>query len=468
MYLHALSFVFLFCPLVVAGGWLLSWSGHVTSRKTFLLVASIVFYVSAGWPGLPVLAGSVLLNYLFVRRVGSTANGPARRRWLIAGLVANVAVLGVFKYTAFVVGNLAALTGYRYQLPRLVLPLGISFFTISQVMYLVDCYEGMASPAPLLDHALFTSFFPYVTAGPIVRARDIIPQFEAAASLDGLAAGVVLFLLGLTKKVVVADTFGQLVDVSFSAPHPLGFVDGWVAALSFTLQIYCDFSGYSDMALAVGMMLGLRLPLNFNAPLRAVSVTDFWKRWHISLSSFITTYLYSPMARAWRPFNLKKAIVVTLVSMTIAGLWHGAAWTYVIFGLLHGLGLVINQLWKKTKIKVPRPAAWAMTFVFVVGAFVMFRAGTVGQARALYASMLGAHGLRGPDPLGGLSRLEWVFVLPIMLLGAGAALVGRTSNQIVADLKPSGRLVLGCAGAFLLCLHFMNASVTKGFIYRGF
>ncbi len=281
-----------------------------------------------------------------------------------------------------------------------------------------------------------------------------------------LAAGVVLFILGLTKKVVLADTIGKVVDLGFSSPLPLGVVDGWALAISYTLQIYLDLSGYADMAVGVGGMLGLRLPLNFDAPLRAVSVVDFWRRWHISLSNFITTYLYTPMARLFPRLTLTRALAVTLASMTIAGLWHGAAWTYVVFGVVHGLGLVTNQLWKKkVKIKLPRALAWALTSLFVVLSFVVFRAATLAEAKHVLAGMLGAHGMVGIPTF---SRIEWLRALPALMMGAAVALIGKTSNELVADFKPSWRWVVVAVASAVVCLHFMNASSTKGFIYGGF
>jgi D-alanyl-lipoteichoic acid acyltransferase DltB (MBOAT superfamily) len=311
--------------------------------------------------------------------------------------------------------------------------------------------------------------FPYVTAGPIVRASEIVPGLQTERpSVDGIASGVVLFLIGLTKKIVVAETFGRIVEVTFAAARPRGLVDAWVAALSFAFEIYADFSGYSDMAIGVAMMLGLRLPQNFDAPFRAVSVVDFWKRWHISLSRFITTYLYTPMIRMHRRPTFRAAMVATVASMVIAGLWHGAAWTYVAFGLIHGLGLVATHLWRRTKIKLPRPIAWAAMFLFILVTFTLFRSTSLAHAWQMYECMLGLRGWRSPDPLGAMSRLELAFALPVMIVGAGAALLGRTSSEIVAGFRPSWRWAFACATALVVCLHYMNASATKGFIYRGF
>ncbi len=467
MFLHSPSFVFVFCPLVVAVYAVLWRLGLTTGRRVFLLVASIAFYALAGLPGLPVLAASVVLNYFVARRV--TPASPSPRRWLVFGIVANVTLLAAFKYTAFVVANLAAVSGSTWEPPRLVLPLGISFFSVAQIIYLMDCYEELTTPAPLLDHALFGSFFPTITAGPITRGSELIPQLESAApTADGAAAGVVLFVFGLTKKVVVADTFGRLVDFQFSSAQRLGLVDGWATAFSYAMQLYYDFSGYSDMAIAVGLMLGLRLPVNFNAPFRALSVVDFWKRWHISLSTFITTYLYTPLARRFRPLTFPKAMAVTVVSMAIAGLWHGPAWTYIVFGVVHGAGMVASHVWRRRKLPMPRAAGWALTLVFVVAAFVVFRAADLAEARAMFAAMLGLHGLRGPSPSLAFPRFEWFHAIPIMAIGALAALVGPTSSDLVARFKPSKRWVVGCSVAILVCVLFMNTSATKGFIYRGF
>jgi D-alanyl-lipoteichoic acid acyltransferase DltB (MBOAT superfamily) len=469
MYLHSLSFVLLFLPLVVAGYWLSTLRGAGAQSKAFLLLASLAFYAISSFSTLPVLVGSFLLNHLVARHL--RPGRLFRKRWLIFGLTANVVLLGAFKYTPFLAEILAGITGWKIKVSAIALPLGISFFTIQQIMYLVDCYEEVVRPAPALDHAVLISFFPYVTAGPIVRSGKLLPQLDSARpASDRLPSALVLFVIGLAKKVILAETFGQVADAGFTNVPVLGVAEGIATALAFTFQLYFDFSGYSDMAVAVGRMLGLALPENFDSPLIAKTVIDFWKRWHITLSNFITTYLYTPMAQAVMPLKFHKAMIITVVAMTIAGLWHGAAWTFVVFGALHGLAMVVNHLWKKTRRKLPGPLAWLLTFVFVVAAFVVFRSGSLHEARLVLGSMVGANGLHGKNPaaFAGFNRLEQAQMAIVAAVGVIAAFFGPNSNEIAKGFHPSKRWSLGMAALIVLCLGFMNASATKGFIYRGF
>ena len=286
---------------------------------------------------------SLLFNYA-VARVIRSAEEPARRRWLIFAVSANVAFLCAFKYVNFLLGGLL-------HLPSLAFPLGVSFFTIQQIMYLVDCYEEMTTPSSLLDHAVFTTFFAYITAGPITRARDVISQLQAPAPreiAEDTARALTLFAIGLFKKVVFADAFATLADSGFNAAGDVTAIPAWISAFAFTLQIYFDFSGYSDMAIAAALLLGIRIPKNFDNPLRSLSITEFWRRWHISLSNFITAYLYTPIVKSFGRVTIFTSMAATMIAMTVAGLWHGPAGTFVVvFGAMHGAALAANQYWKE-------------------------------------------------------------------------------------------------------------------------
>ncbi|MFZ2169418.1 MAG: MBOAT family O-acyltransferase, partial [Methylococcaceae bacterium] len=303
MELHTFSFFLLFLPAVVIMNWALCTRGRSIARKWLLLIASLVFYAVSSVETLPILLGSLAMNWFIAGRIQGTAYGSLRQRWLMLGITLNVILLVVFKYSHFLADNINEFWGWHLSLPAFALPLGISFFTIQQIMYLVDCSEEMISPAPLLEHSTFISFFPYIAAGPIVRGGVILPQLDSSGypSEKRLATGLMIFIIGLFKKVVLADqSFGRFADEGFSAAAQLGLAEGWLTGVSYTFQLYFDFSGYSDMAVGIGLMLGLSLPENFNSPFKALSIIDFWKRWHITLSNFITTYLYTPMARSMR------------------------------------------------------------------------------------------------------------------------------------------------------------------------
>lgn len=469
MVFHSFAFILLFLAPVVGLNYALLSRGRSTDRKRLLLLASLVFYGISSLETVPVLIGSLVLNHVVVGLIRSNHNGR-RALFLRLGIVLNVGLLVLFKYTRLLLGTVGSIGGFQLELPALVLPLGISFFTIQQVIYLVDCYEEMVAPAPILDHALMLSFFATISAGPIVRAGVLLPQFDARERPrdEQLATGLMMFAMGLCKKAVVADTFGRLSDAGFTAATPLGLTEGWLTAAYYTFQLYFDFSGYSDMALGIGLMLGLSLPVNFNSPLKAVSVIDFWRRWHITLSSFITTYLYTPMARSMRPLTFRKAMAVTVACMAIAGLWHGAAWTFLAFGLLQGAGIVVNHLWAKTKRKLPKGVAWGLTLVFLLVSFVIFRSDGWGKVASILSSMLGMQGVHDRGVFTGISRLDRAVAAVIMTTAAAVALFGPNSNELAGRFKPSWRWVLLCAAVLVLSFVFLNTSATKGFIYRDF
>jgi alginate O-acetyltransferase complex protein AlgI len=364
MGLKSFAFIVLSLPVVTAIYRGLVSGGRFPYAKAWLLAASLFFYARNGLRNVPYLLASLLFNYAVAHAIAA-AQGPGRRRWLAAGIGANIAFLCSFKYFNFFLG---ALGSSHLSLPSLGFPLGVSFLTIQQIMYLVDCYEEMWKPNALLDHAVFATFFAYVTAGPISRARDIVPQLNSkqprAAAAD-IARGITLFAIGLFKKVVFADAFAAIAGTGFSAPAALTLIESWTCAFAFTLQIYFDFSGYSDMAMAAALFLGIRLPRNFDNPLRSLSIREFWQRWHISLSNFITTYLYTPIVKSLGRVTIFSSMLATLLAMLIAGLWHGPAWTFVIFGAMHGAALAVNQYWKKKKRTMANPLAWALTMAWL-------------------------------------------------------------------------------------------------------
>ena len=325
MLFNSFGFIFVFLPVAVLGFHLLRELGQHRAASDWLIACSLFFYAWGNPNDLPILLASVLFNYGVARWMGAGA-GPqdTRRKSILAfGIAANLALLVYFK-------------------ARGPLPLGISFWTLVQVMYLVDCYEGMVKPSNLREHALFATFFPVVSMGPMLRAKDTLAQLRGPSALgfEQLAPAILLFCLGLFKKVVIADSFARLADAGYASPAALSLAEGWIASLSYCLQLYYDFSGYSDMAMAAALALGIRIPANFNDPYRARSIVDFWRRWHITLSSFITTYLYTPMVRAMGKVTFAKAMIATFAAMVIAGLWHGSSWGFLVFGALHGLGLV--------------------------------------------------------------------------------------------------------------------------------
>ncbi|HTP65438.1 MAG TPA: MBOAT family O-acyltransferase [Geobacteraceae bacterium] len=404
MLFNSYGFIFLFLPVSLTVYYLLNRMRLTVGANTWMLAVSLFFYSWWNVRYLPLILGSILFNYtigsLLAEHDQQKNKTVSRRVVFISGIAANILFLGYFKYMDFFIGTINSVLATNLPLLHIVLPLGISFFTITQIAFLVDSYEGLVEERNLLSYALFVTFFPHLLAGPILHHKDMMPQFNAirnkVLNYRNFSIGLFLFFVGLFKKVVIADALSPTVKAGFDLSHTLNFCEAWVASLSYTCQLYFDFSGYSDMALGVGLMFNILLPVNFNSPYKALSVIDFWKRWHISLSNFITSYIYTPILRSCRRITFSSSMGAIFLAMVISGFWHGAGWTFVIWGGLHGLGLVINHYWKRLKIKMPRPLAWFLTFNFVNISFVFFRAKGWENAMKVLKGMFGGNGFMPP------------------------------------------------------------------------
>lgn len=397
MLFNSYEFIFLFLPITVLGYYLLNRIRLTMASTAWLLFASLFFY---GWWDLrymPLLLGSILFNYtignLLVDYNTNRKNIVSRKSIFSTGLIGNLILLGMFKYIDFIVANFNSVANTHFELFHIILPLGISFFTITQIAFLVDCYEGLVTERKLLNYSLFVTFFPHLLAGPILHHKDMMPQFDRVrnkvVNYRNLCIGSYIFFIGLFKKVVIADTFSKVVANGFDTATSLNLVEGWVVSLSYTLQLYYDFSGYSDMAVGVGLMFNIILPWNFNSPYKSTNIIQFWQRWHMTLSNFITTYLYAPILRSFRSVTFARSLVAIFVAMFISGIWHGAGWTFILWGSLHGGALAFNHYWRKKKLKMPLIAAWLTTFLFVNATFVLFRAKGLGQASKVLGAMIG-------------------------------------------------------------------------------
>ncbi|HSE57858.1 MAG TPA: MBOAT family O-acyltransferase [Nitrospiraceae bacterium] len=394
MLFNSHEFLFLFLPIACAGFFALAQRRLTQGALAWLLCASLVFYAYWDYRYLPVLLISIVINY---------ALGTALRRRksltvLAAGVMLNLSALAYFKYAHFVLDNLATLVGTRVTMETPTLPLGISFFTFTQLAWLVDAYRGEARSTSLLHYSLFVTFFPHLIAGPILHHRNILPQFHRLRmfvwSQKNVAHGLVWFSLGLFKKVVIADHLSSWVQPVFAQPQAATFLDAWVGALGYFLQLYFDFSGYSDMAIGLGYLFNVTLPANFNSPYQAVSIIDFWRRWHMTLAWFLREYLYFPLGGNRRGYL--RQVVNMFVTMVLCGLWHGAGWTFVLWGALHGLYLIVNHGWRQLGLVLPTPFAWLLTFLSVLIGWVVFRAQTIGDALVLLRTMAGLDGIALP------------------------------------------------------------------------
>jgi len=421
MLFNSYVFMFLFLPTVLAG-YMLALKYH--NRKlamAWLLASSLFFY---GWWN-PTYIWLIVVSLLFNYIAGQYLNRNSSKLALFGAVGANLCLLGYYKYAGFLTDILASLSGYSFAIGAIILPLGISFYTFQQIAYLVDSYHRKTIPHGLLDYAVFVTFFPQLIAGPIVQQSEMLPQFgrRSNRSLTGnIAIGTTIFILGLFKKVVIADNLAVYATPMFEAAAtgvPISFLEAWGGASAYTLQLYFDFSGYADMAIGAGRMFGIRLPLNFNSPYKSTSIIEFWSRWHLSLTRFINTYIYTPItlhATRWRvgrslSISTKNisdvgAIVIllvwpTLITMTLIGLWHGAGWTFILFGFLHGVAIILNHLWRNIKSDLrwirgsrlwSKACSWLLTFGFLIITLVIFRAATWDTALNVLHGMTGLDG----------------------------------------------------------------------------
>jgi alginate O-acetyltransferase complex protein AlgI len=457
MLFNSFPFILCFWPLTVVVYHFLAGRTGRRTPEGWLVISSLAFYGWARVASVPVLVSSIIFNWLLARTMASATSAGRRRAFLWVGLTANIACLAAFKYAGVGWG----------------VPLGLSFFTLQQVMYLVDCYERLVPANGLLDHATFVSCFPYIASGPLTRAKMMVLQFrdpQAARDTAGaLARALLIFAIGLFKKVVFADSFGRLADAGFLHAAALSTLEAWVASVAYTLQIYFDFSGYSDMAIGVALALGFVIPENFNAPYQARSIIEFWQRWHITLSTFITTYLYTPIVRSLGRVTLPKAAVATLAAMTIVGAWHGAGGTFVVFGALHGIALVTNQIWKRGGCRLPALVAWAVTFAFVNAAFVVFRSPTLGVAASVLRHLLPGDRLFSVTELRTSIRGVELQVMALpLVVGAVLAFVGKTSTEWRREFKPTWRTSVTVACLMLTSMLFMNSTLAEDFLYFAF
>ena len=398
------EFIFMFVPVTLVGYFLLGkFSTSATPRLVWLAAASLFFYGYWDIRFIPVIAVSVVLNYLFGWRLSTTPMGStARTRVFVVAIAANLLALAVFKYTNFLIGIVMSVTHAHLAKLPIVLPLGISFFTFTQIAYLADVFAGYANERNFAKYTLFVTYFPHLVAGPILHHREMMPQFGSEASRwfspERMAVGLTVFGIGLFKKVVIADGFALIANPAFAAADHLSTFDAWCGALAYSLQIYFDFSGYSDMAIGLSSMFGIVLPFNFDAPYKSRSIVEFWRRWHITLSRFLRDYLYIPLGGSRR--GDARRYVNLFTTMLLGGLWHGAGWTFVMWGGLHGIYLIVNHGWTGLRARsavaariAANPlypmAALLLTQCCVVVAWVFFRAEGFHAATRMLRAMAG-------------------------------------------------------------------------------
>jgi len=482
---NSYEFIFLFLPLSFFIYFYLLQKRLITGAKGFLVFASLFFYSWWNIAYLPIILSSMLFNYV----VGNSLNENFKkvrlhRSSLLAfGIMANIALLGYFKYSDFFIENFNLAFEGSVPLLHLALPLAISFFTFQQIAYLVDSYRRETAEYDFLNYALFVTFFPQLIAGPIVHHAEMMPQFASKWNLvkryKNIAAGLFIFSIGLFKKVVIADGFAKWATAGFDHAEVLNLFEAWATSLSYTFQLYFDFSGYTDMAIGAALLFNIRLPINFNSPYKALDIQDFWRRWHITLSRFLRDYIYIPLGGNRRgSFRTYNNLLVTFI---LGGIWHGAGWTFVFWGFLHGMALVIHRFWKNLGFSMPKILAWFITFNFVNIAWVFFRAKEWDDALKVlngmfFGEMIISYKLKEKLPV--LSSLDlkfgaWLphisgdqFTYAILLIILILIMTTKNSTEYLSSFRPSKKLL--ALSTFCIVITALLFNRVSEFLYFNF
>jgi alginate O-acetyltransferase complex protein AlgI len=495
MLFNSYEFIFVFLPISFFVYFYLNNKRLTTASKSWLVFTSLFFYSWWNVVYLPLILVSILFNYAITNTMleydDSKKKYFSKKSLLQIGLLFNVGLLVYFKYMDFFISNTNSVLGSDIGLLHLALPLAISFFTLQQIAYLIDSYEGLVKEKNFLDYTIFVTFFPQLIAGPIVHHKEMMPQFASAKNkvknYNNIALGVFIFSIGLFKKVVIADTFAVWATAGFDTATTLNLFEAWATSISYTFQLYFDFSGYTDMAIGAALLFNIKLPQNFNSPYKATGMIDFWQRWHITLSSFITTYIYTPIVRSFKKLTFHKAMFATFLTFFIAGLWHGASWMFIIFGSLHGIGLVVNQYWKKAtkkaKIKTNKVLAWFITFNFVNITFIFFRAKEWDDAIKVLSSMFSLDNIVLPE----IAENSLIFLtqygvsfssyyltningskqtIIAIAFGFLVVLLFKSSKELLSSFKPSVFNIIMISA--LLAFGIMNISKFSEFLYFNF
>lgn len=396
MLFNSYPFLLVYLPAVLLGFFSFAKLHFTKAAQGWLLLSSLVFYGCWDVRYLPLLIGSIIMNYGIGRCILRSQEIKQKKAFLVMGIVGDLGLLFYYKYANFFISNLLGSS----QWMEIILPLGISFFTFTQIAYLFDAYQGKVEKSDIISYGLFVTIFPHLIAGPILHHKEMLKQFNSlrmyVVSWPHISQGIFLFTLGLFKKVIIADQLAFFVKPIFDqVDEPVSLVIAWLGAVSYTLQLYFDFSGYSDMAVGLGLLFNLHLPLNFNSPYQADSMIEFWKRWHITLSQFLKSYLY--ISLGGNRYGKWAKMRNLLITMLLGGLWHGAGWTFVVWGACHGLFLVINHLWRDLNLSMPQLLARTLTLLAVICTWVIFRAPNMDHAMNILAGMCGLHGAVLPE-----------------------------------------------------------------------
>lgn len=489
MLFNSYEFIFFFLPIAFGIYFWLNKKRLTQASKAWMVFASLFFYSWWNIIYLPLILGSILFNFTVgsaISRANSSSSkkGLSRKTLLAFGIVTNILLLGYFKYMDFFIANTNILIGTQWDLLHIVLPLGISFFTFTQIAYLVDAYRDEVKEMDYLNYTLFVTFFPHLLAGPILHHKEMMPQFDTinnkAINYKNISAGIFLFSIGLFKKVVIADTFAQWANTGFETTSALNLFEAWATSLSYTFQLYFDFSGYTDMALAVALFFNIKLPINFNSPYKALNIQDFWRRWHITLSRFLRDYIYIPLGGNRKGEFSTYANLFTV--FLIGGLWHGASWMFIAWGALHGIAIVLHRAWQQMGQKMNTVLAWVITFNFINITWIFFRAKDWTQASNIIQGMMGGNGIMLPEKyakyVGNVQESILQFgtvyehingksqTTTYLILGFIMVLALKNSMQLVEEFKPNRLNLLFTLALFLTGVSMMSR--VSEFLYFNF
>ena len=489
MLFNSYIFIFAFLPITFFIYFYLNHKKLITVSKIFLVFSSLFFYSYWNPIYLPLILISMLFNYKIgsLLSIGKKHKLVSKKQLLTLGIIGNIGLLGYFKYSDFFISNINSLFNSNIGLLHLALPLAISFFTFQQLAYLIDSYRGETKEYDFLNYTIFVTFFPQLIAGPIVHHKEMMPQFSRVRNkiknYKNIAMGFFIFSIGLFKKVVIADTFAIWAGNGFDTNTILSLFEAWITSLSYTFQLYFDFSGYTDMAIGIALLFNIKLPINFNSPYKATDIQDFWRRWHITLSRFLKDYIYIPLGGNRKgEFRTYANLLSTFI---IGGIWHGAGWTFVFWGFLHGLALVIHRAWSKLGIKLWTWLAWLITFNFVNISWVFFRAKEWDDAIRILKSMFGVNhiyieniqfiNLIKLDPntiilipvFKGIGQLDLAIYILIAILSIISLSLKNSVERLNNFKSNKTNLYFGLI-AFFIAMLFINSIQETEFLYYDF
>lgn len=470
MLFNSFVFIFAFLPITFLLYFGLNRLRRYSLAKAVLVVASLYFYAFFNLSYLPIILSSIIVNYIVAWRMMADNKKWIRKLWLATGVIFNIGMIGYFKYFDFFIENVNMLFRTDFTLRNILLPLGISFFTFQQVSFVVDSYRRKTELPKFLDYCNFVTFFPQLIAGPIVLPEEMLPQFEdktkRRVNYENLFNGLFIFSLGLGKKVLIADSIAVFANTGFDLMNSYTAAEAWLTSLSYSFQLYFDFSGYCDMAIGIGLMFNIKLPLNFNAPYKACDFQDFWRRWHMTLNRFLTQYLYIPLGGS-RKSEIRTLMNIFFVFL-VSGIWHGAGWTFIVWGILHGLTMIVNRLWKKYGITLPNWIAIPLTFFFVNLFWVFFRADSLTDAMLIVKSMFSNTNLSLTMDY----RSNLASILPntvnmmILFVSFVLGIFGKTAYQCMETKGCNHQKAMVTVAAFIIGCLFISRIVT--FLYFNF